>query len=266
MPRLNDSDIAWLREWVQPRHLDDNALAATRSAFERNPLRLLVMRDFFVERRARELARFMASEAGFEIHHVASVDEPDVASPGTHDGVRTVRVGAEEWASIPIERRFLRFGIGPGMSGDTLGWREYLQFRDALRDERFRAFIECNTGCALGPLMGLSAHAMSSGDLLAPHSDVNPWRQLAFNVYLSPSWSEDWGGDLVVTDRLGAVTRISPAFNSVVLFDVRAHRSHCVAPIDTGADRASRLSLAGWFLRPISRHGTNAAGDTLRPD
>lgn len=249
-PPLNDAEIAWLRDWIQPQHLSEASRSRLRATFNRTSLRLAVIRDFFVEDKARELAGFLATEAEFELHHAAMIDAPEDALPDAHGGHGTRRVSAEEWAAMPAERRFLRFGIGPGRSGDTPGWQRFNEARSALCDERLRRYVECITGLSLGPLMGLSAHAMSAGDLLAPHSDVNPWRRIAFNAYLSPEWSGEHGGDLLISGLDGTVTRVAPTFNSVVMFDVRAHQSHRVTPITGCAKGIRRFSLAAWFLRP----------------
>ena len=55
-----------LAAWIQPRHLDDQALEAYRSAFTSHPARLVIIRDFLAPDVADRLGRFLANEAEFK--------------------------------------------------------------------------------------------------------------------------------------------------------------------------------------------------------
>jgi hypothetical protein len=239
---LTDTDLAWLRQRIRPQLTTQEAIDRQRAAFRGDPMRLLQIDDFLDPARALDVARFLATEAAFTMHYAACPDGPLEGAQGAQ------RMTAEEWEATPPDRRFLRFGIGPGEPGATPGWNAYLALRDALCDQRFRRYVEGLSGHALGPLVGLSAHAMATGDLLAPHDDVNPWRVLACNLYLSPDWHAGYGGALRMTGRDDRERLIEPRFNRLALFEVNAHKSHCVEPIVAPAG-ARRLSLAGWFVR-----------------
>jgi hypothetical protein len=239
---LTDDDLAWMRTRIQAQHTTPEGVERHRAAFRGDPMHVLVIDEALDTALANAAAHFLATEAAFTMHYAAC---PDEAPAGGHGAQRMT---AEEWAATPPERRFLRFGIGPGEPGATPGWKAYLALREALCDERFRRYVECLSGYALGPLVGLSAHAMSTGDLLAPHDDVNPWRVLACNLYLSPDWHAGYGGALRMTGRDDRERLIEPRFNRLVLFEVAAHKSHCVEPI-AAPPGVRRLSLAGWFVR-----------------
>jgi Rps23 Pro-64 3,4-dihydroxylase Tpa1-like proline 4-hydroxylase len=91
---------------------------------------------------------------------------------------------------------------------------------------------------------------MSAGDMLEAHNDVNQQRRLAFIFYFSRNWNRSFGGSLVVTGLDGSITTIVPTFNSLVIFEVTAHRSHRVETIAEAAGQSRRLSISGWFDHP----------------
>lgn len=95
----------------------------------------------------------------------------------------------------------------------------------------FLLFIEELTG--LNSLIGdpyfLGGGAMASqrGGFLNMHIDFNwhhklqLWRHLNFIVYLTPNWSEEWKGELILSSSNGSEKiAIEPVFNRAVLFSV----------------------------------------------
>ena len=87
----------------------------------------------------------------------------------------------------------------------------------------------------------------SAGQYLTRHRDVvdGPPRRLAYVLGFTRYWHPDWGGLLQFYEDNGTPRDAwAPAFNRLVLFDVRhVHAVTYVAPFAG----AARLSLTGWF-------------------
>jgi len=101
-----------------------------------------------------------------------------------------------------------------------------------------------------------SATIFDEGDHISEHNDYYIYeepgkpryvRALTFNYYLSKNWNPDWGGNLVWKEPY---QRISPNFNTLVLFNVTTNSHHWVEPV-TKHPGEKRLSITGWFLTEI---------------
>lgn len=247
MAPMND---LWLSGWVQPQHTNTSALDEYRAAFSGSAVHLLILHNFLVGSIADRLGDFLADEASFAMHF--AIRRSDATPGDAGDAHKNEELVTEsQWSATPPAQRFLRFGVGPGQpTGMSPGWMRYFAFRSVVHDERFARYVESVTGLTLGPVSSFSAHAMQAGDMLAPHNDTNLSRRVAFILYLTRGWNGSHGGVLQVTHLDGAVTRIDPVFNTLVLFEVTSHRSHFVEPITSEAGTARRLSISGWFDDP----------------
>jgi len=209
-------DSAWLSTWVQPQHLDADAVAAARSAFEAHPLRLGVITSFLLPGRARQLSDFLLRQATFR-----------------SDNDRLYRMGILE--GVSDEHR---------LSADVVA---HLRFMRALEDRRFIALVEALTGLALGAAT-ISVHAMRRGDYLRVHDDDLDGRRVAFVLFLTPDWPEDAGGLLRFFGRDTETSSVRPAYNSLAYFDVTVGTSHEVGLITPAAGDLARVTISGWFL------------------
>lgn len=87
----------------------------------------------------------------------------------------------------------------------------------------------------------------SAGQYLTRHRDVvdDPPRRLAYVLGFTRDWHPDWGGLLQFYEDNGTPRDAwAPAFNRLVLFDVR--HVHAVTYVTPFAG-AARLSLTGWY-------------------
>jgi hypothetical protein len=50
-----------------------------------------------------------------------------------------------------------------------------------------------------------------------------------------------------LADSQGNVTTVTPRFNSLLLFDVRAGSTHQVLPVGSAANGEARLTIGGWL-------------------
>jgi len=209
-------DSAWLSTWVQPQHLDADAVAAARAAFLTHPLRLGVLPSFLLPGRARQLSDFLLRQAVFR---------------ADHDRLYRMQI---------LEGAAEEFRLGAGVVA-------HLRFMQAIEDRRFIALVEALTGLTLGAAT-TSVHAMTQGDYLLAHDDDLDGRRVAFVLFLTPDWPEDAGGVLRFSGRDAGVSSIRPEYNSLALFDVTAGTSHEVGVITPAAGDRARVTISGWFL------------------
>ena len=225
--------------WIQAKHLEPDAIEAHRQAFASPPARLVFIREFLVESVADRLSRFLAGEGEFRFEYGLYSDEDAVPE--------------EEWEKASDDDRFFRLGKLVGtppqfqMSPNAL---TYLRFRQVFQRPEFKAFFEAISGTPLGSSDDFGAHFMRVGDFLKPHSDDNRNRRLALVLYLSPGWKPEFGGELQVVEKEGAVHTIQPEYNSLVAFDVLTDSSHYIEPITPAAGDLPRLTIGGWYHKP----------------
>jgi Rps23 Pro-64 3,4-dihydroxylase Tpa1-like proline 4-hydroxylase len=234
-----DIDRTALGSWINPQHLEEDALRSYRESFQAHPGRLVLLRDFLVDKVAEKLARFLRDEVEFKREH----------------GLYSVEgaVSEEEWQRANEEDRFFRLSRLAStppqfqMSPNTL---TYLRFRQTFQRPQFVRFFETLTALELGSSDDFGVHSMTVGDYLRPHSDDNRNRRVALVIYLSPGWKPEYGGALDMIDRDGNVTSMVPEYNSMVVFDVLAGTTHLVAPVEPAAGDMARLTIGGWYPRP----------------
>lgn len=226
-----------LAPWIQPQHLEEQALETYQHAFASHPARLVVIKDFLVPQVADRLSLFLSNEAEFKSEY----------------GLYSVEgaVTEQDWLRAPDEDRLFRLGKLVGMSRQfqtSPNALTYLQFRMAFQRPEFKAFFETISGMPLGASDDFGAHSMTREDLLRPHSDDNRNRQLALVIYLTPGWKQEFGGQLRVIHLDGNATVVEAQYNSVIAFNVLTHSAHVVEPIRSadGADRR-RLTIGGWY-------------------
>jgi hypothetical protein len=228
-----------LVSWIQPQHLDEQMLQQYRQSFDAHPSRLVLLRDFLVDKVAEKLARFLEQEVEFRREH----------------GLYSVEgaVSEEEWQRASDEDRFFRLSKLAStppqfqLSPNTL---TYIRFRQAFQRPQLVGFFEALTGLQLGSSDDFGVHSMTVGDFLRPHSDDNRNRRIALVIYLSQGWQPEFGGALEMTDRDGDVTTMVPEYNSMVVFDVLAGTTHLVTPVAASAGDRARLTIGGWYPRP----------------
>jgi Rps23 Pro-64 3,4-dihydroxylase Tpa1-like proline 4-hydroxylase len=230
-----EMDFGVLHPWIQDSHLDADKISGYREAFSSSRARLLSIKSFLREDVASQLAQCLEREIEFK---------------PTFSLYPSKRVTEEEWMKEDESKRFFRFsqlaGIKPEfqMSRNVL---TYLRFRKAFLDPEFIRFFEEVSGLSLSPTDDFSLHRMDRGDFLHIHNDVHETRRLAFVMYLTPGWEPSFGGSLHMKDAGGQVTTVSPDYNSIVIFDVKAKTQHSVEEIAEGAGESARLSMGGWF-------------------
>jgi SM-20-related protein len=142
--------------------------------------------------------------------------------------------------------RFWYQPVSPGnMATLPAPWRGVIAM---LTSARYAALLGDLIGTDLRRLHAQATVCRYSADCwLAPHTD-RPHRIATQVIYLNPGWQPDWGGQLRIlnSDQMDDVSaRLSPAFNSSVVFR-RSDRSwHAVEPV-RGAPSERLSLLAHW--------------------
>jgi len=242
-PRNPDTlDRQLLGSWIQPHHLERNALEEYQRTFTSHPARLIWIKDFLVPDVAKRLSNFLSQEAIYRPEYgVYSSDEA---------------VTEEQYAAAPDVDRFFRMrrmvGTHPQfmVSPNAL---TYVRFRQLFQRSEFKAFFETISNLPLASSDDFGSHLMLPGDFLRPHSDDNKNRHLALVIYLSPGWDRQFGGTLHVFNSRVPV-EVIPEYNSMIAFDVLVNAKHAVSVIDKGM----RFSIGGWYHKesPTPLHTT----------
>jgi hypothetical protein len=232
-------DRAALSSWIQPQHLEDEALRRYREELQFHPAKVTVLDRFLVDKMAERLTAFVSSEAQFKKEFGLYSEEGPVSE--------------ERWLAAEDEDRFFRLGRQSGGSGQfsmSPNTLTYLKFRQTFQRPEFKAFFEEISGLSLGSSDDFGVQSFTAGDFLRPHSDDNRDRRLALVIYLSPRWEADFGGALRMFHPDGESSVVVPGYNSMVVFDVLAGTTHLVEPVTTAAGDLARLTIGGWYHKP----------------
>ncbi|WP_350029717.1 2OG-Fe(II) oxygenase family protein [Caballeronia sp. AZ1_KS37] len=100
---------------------------------------------------------------------------------------------------------------------------------------------------------------MRNSDFVAAHTDARAGRRIGIAIYFSQEWDAEDGGEIVFRGHHGEQVVLTPQFNSLLVFDVNAHRDHEVSVV---RGQRSRLSINGWCMtatddidqRPFQEH------------
>lgn len=147
----------------------------------------------------------------------------------------------------------------------------------------FKPWLERVTGIKLNDTFSARTSRYTDTDFLLCHNDKVDDRCIAFILYLSEDWKNEYGGKLdLFESRLethqyvpGSCTgtkayvpvdvqkSILPKFNSLVFFEVTNHSFHAVSEI---LKDVSRFSVNGWFHGTITAPEPPARYETLIPE
>lgn len=125
------------------------------------------------------------------------------------------------------------------------------KFHEYLVSEPVRLWMADVSGRRCDDFEG-GAAMLREGGHIADHNDYGIYRQqdgttvtraLTFNYYLTRNWQPEWGGNFIWKKPY---TRVSPGFNTLVMFLVGQHSNHCVEAVGPAA-RERRLAITGWY-------------------
>lgn len=221
-------------DYVLSEHLTQEKKEEYRSRFDSGNIKSLCIDDFLKSDVAREVHALLSEEATFKrIYGLYGSDEP---------------VDREQWKRAEESDRMYTFRREDGMRDDVSSFRpvKYRRLKEFLAGGAFVEYLEDVTGTALTDLQSLAASAYGVGDFLRPHTDQSGDRALAYIIYLSPAWRQEWGGALHLVDSEGKNTRYAFRHNRLVVFDVHDHKHHYIEEIQDEAGEKVRYTLGGW--------------------
>lgn len=241
------SDQGALSSWIQPHHLQSEAIKNHNQLFTSHPARMLIIKQFLPAEVARSLSRFLTHEANFTINY-------GLYSNANRYG-NVPDISEQLWLEADPQNRFYRFSEITGALAQyrkSANLETFRNFVAALKGEAFRSYFEAVSGIDLGPVPLVNAYAYRVGDFLSLHTDNVKDKRLSFVFYLSPQWESDFGGTLHMIAPDGKALEVNPEHNSMIIFDVTARTEHFISPVEARAGDKARLTISGWFLTPHS--------------
>ena len=202
------------------------------------------MRDYLLSHLMPRQEWYHASQNGYEpgTQYVQAVPKnfPKIVENRTRAGERTGK---------SLHYSFTRTMLGPDTTNVT-----FRQFYDMIGSERFLSTMCAITGLPIERIETLFASKYETGDFLDPHTDAaDESRQIAFVLNLTKDWKEEYGGNLVVDSNKRPdgsrppATIVTPAFNSLAIFDVtNGGRLHYVSQVTPATDD-TRVAITGWL-------------------
>ncbi|HHO59944.1 MAG TPA: 2OG-Fe(II) oxygenase [Thiotrichales bacterium] len=155
---------------------------------------------------------------------------------------------AEEKAVIPAGYSFTREIINLDDEKLPATVKKLYQY---LKSDECLKWISEMSGRRCDDFSGACARYLG-GNHLNSHNDFYMKRQpdgsmltrtVTFNYYLTKDWSAEWGGNFVWENPHN---RITPSFNTLVLFLVGHDSMHHVEAVDQAAT-SPRVAFTGWF-------------------
>jgi len=121
--------------------------------------------------------------------------------------------------------------------------------RILFQSEGMMNWVRSITGINITTMKQLFLSKYSSGNYLAPHSDIGNG-SIAFTLQLSVDWLPQYGGLLhfLSEDRRNIIKTITPIMNSLVLFYVPPGKGipHFVSQVSNQCKK-SRYTITGWY-------------------
>jgi Rps23 Pro-64 3,4-dihydroxylase Tpa1-like proline 4-hydroxylase len=221
-------------EFIASNHLTSQRTESYRKEYEQGAIKALSVDRFLRDEWAQEVYEFLAKEATFErIHGLYDPDE---------------RVDRETWEQADDSNRMYTFLRREGVREDVSSFRpiKYRQLKDFITSETFVDYLAEITGAALTDLQSFSASAYGHGDFLRPHTDQSGDRELAYIIYLNPTWRPEMGGALHLVGPDGDRIKYGCRHNRLMVFDVHDHEYHYIEQINEIAGDRYRYTLGGW--------------------
>jgi Rps23 Pro-64 3,4-dihydroxylase Tpa1-like proline 4-hydroxylase len=120
-------------------------------------------------------------------------------------------------------------------------------------------------------LVGGGMHITGPGGRLDVHLDFNYMeerklhRRLNLLLYLNPTWSDKWGGDIQLWDKdvKNCEVSFAPAFNRCVIFETNEVSFHGVVPVSPSATVPRQSFATYYYTREAPAHWTGVSHSTV---
>lgn len=123
------------------------------------------------------------------------------------------------------------------------------EFNSSCLSWEFFSLIEKITNSNFKGTLDMSATLYESTDFLLPHDDELEGRKIAYILYLSKNFKRKDGGSLIIynskNNRPTIIShKISPIFNSLILFEVSKKSFH---EVEENLSKKDRYAIGGWL-------------------
>lgn len=235
-------DTHFLKAWIAPQHLEEDAIHSYRAAFESHPSHIARIPSFLRPEMIEKLSELVTNDADFwRVRHLYSESNRNIPE----EEFKTADEENRFFEMSQMSRLRLKEGAKPG-----LNLLAYIKFQEFFFDARFAAFLRALSGLNLVEPSTFIVNSLGAGDYIAGHNDVHQprhVRRLAFILYLTPDWKPEYGGALHIISHKGEHAMWDVEYNTFAFFDVLGHKEHEVKPVLPAAHALRRISFNGWF-------------------
>ncbi|HYD67995.1 2OG-Fe(II) oxygenase [Azospirillum sp.] len=229
-----------LDSWINPRHLDPEAVERLATAYASDPLRTVWLDDFLLPHHFSRFRRLFSEEGEFA----------DTYGLRGEDKRATHRASAEEWNGAEASRRFhheQRYVQSKPEHRLGAGTLTYVRFCMFQRSAAYRDYLRRLTGVALGEEPRNLLRITRCGHHLDRHNDAGPRRALCSILYFSEGWDPKFGGRLRQYRGSEPYRALDPLANRFVLFCPIREEVHDVEPLSDHAVGWDRYAMTTWY-------------------
>lgn len=224
-----------LRDWIDPSHLNSEAIARVSAELLDSPAKTAVLDGFLAPRQFETLTALFAGDGNFEQKYKMK-GQPD-------------HVSEMEFEAVGSDRQFLTH---LQLEGPEKG-REMQQ--SVLKDLLFRRFLggparQFFSACVKSPIDAvetINAKILGKEHFLKPHSDAVEGRKLCCVLYMSTDWTPSLGGrfELYLDEKV--VRTIEPTANRLILFQPGTRYLHAVEQFSEAGRDWRRCNYSFWY-------------------
>lgn len=224
-----------LSEWIEPQHLTPSGIEAFKSSLAKSPPYGVYLDNFLKEDIISKITKAVENEAEFiELYLLHSSEE---------------RVNQETfWQAAPENRFLYRRYVHEEkeefrMSKNWIAYKKFCSWVGTLLPRYLELLNENPLKIAFQ-----RTHSHQYRHFLNPHTDTSRGRKLCTILYLSPRWTPQYGGALVLEGvNNGEQKRIEALPNRLVIFYPMENTEHYVERHTEEAKDANRISHVAWF-------------------
>lgn len=228
-----------LEDWIDGRHLSEDAQAAAAGRFADDPYETVWFDDFLRPDRLEALRAIFERDGRFE---------PWLGLYGLEDRARLRFVDAAEFAAAPPSLRFEEETILVGPRPDrplAPGWLLHAQFLQFCHRPPFVEFLRRVTG--IDPV-GVNSHQVRithPGHYVGRHTDASGGRRMCLVLYCGREWDASDAGRFIQFHPDGRTRTLEPRPGRLVLFRTSRHSDHEVERVADGAH--PRFAYTIWM-------------------
>ncbi len=232
-----ESSLVPLAKWINPRHLQPDAVLACHQSLESHPLSLVVLDDFLRPDVAARISNFLKQEAEYKRVFQNRSKE---------------YLNEEQWNVLPQPERFYRFLTLKRVKPTCLmsqNWLTFLTFSKIYKSPAYFSLMEAVSGMKFSDAHPAGIHGHEVDDVLDWHADAGRNKDFCGVLYLSQDWKNEDGGELEIRCEGEKNFLLTPTFNRLVLFKTTNRAVHRVRPHAPPAANKVRYCHVCWYKK-----------------